>query len=72
MGTPFAAMADLDDDCQSDANAVLRHVFAGAELDPQVIHRVDEKAARITERIRQVHGMIDDAEFQAIMAEDDA
>jgi hypothetical protein len=56
---------------QADAEAVLRHAFHGEPLDPEVAHRVHERAERVTEEIRRVHGVIDDETFQALISDDD-
>ena len=56
---------------QADAEAVLRHAFHGEPLDPEVADRVRERAARVTEEIRRVHGVIDDESFQALIGDDD-
>jgi hypothetical protein len=57
---------------QADEAAVLRHAFHGEPLDPEVSRRVHERAARVTENIRRVHGEIDDATFQALIQDDDS
>jgi hypothetical protein len=56
----------------ADTQAVLRHAFEQAPLDPDVARRVDERAAQITDRIRKTHGVIDDATFQTLLAEEEA
>ena len=63
--------ARTDPQEQADAEAVLRHAFHGEPLDPEVAHRVRERAARVTEEIRRVHGVIDDETFQALISDDD-
>jgi hypothetical protein len=63
--------AGTDPQEQTDAEAVLRHAFHGEPLDAAVAHRVRERAARVTEEIRRVHGVIDDETFQALMSDDD-
>jgi hypothetical protein len=62
---------DTDPQERSDAEAVLRHAFHGEPLDPEVARRVHERAARVMEEIQRVHGMIDDATFQALLRDDD-
>jgi hypothetical protein len=57
---------------QADAEAVLRHAFHGEPLDPEVSRRVHERAARVIEDIRRVHGEIDDATFQELLRDDDS
>jgi hypothetical protein len=54
-----------------DAEAVLRHAFEGAPLDPDVGRRVDERATRITEGVRRTRGVIDDETFLTLLADDE-
>jgi len=56
---------------QADQEAVPRHAFHGEPLDPEVRRRVHERAARITEEIYRVHGLIDDERFQELLRDDD-
>ncbi len=56
---------------QADEAAVLRHAFHGEPLDPEVSRRVHERAARVIEEMQRMHGMIDDATFQALLRDDD-
>ena len=56
----------------ADTEAVLRHAFERAPLDPEVARRVDERAARITEQVRRTHGVIDDETFQTLLADDES
>ena len=56
----------------SDTEAVLKHAFERAPLDPEVARRVDERAARITERLRRTHGVIDDETFQTLLADEES
>jgi hypothetical protein len=60
----------LADSEHSDTQAVLKHAFEGAPPDPEVARRVQARAARITEQIRQTHGVIDDETFQALLDEE--
>ena len=48
---------------EGDFKAVLKHAFEGKPLDPDVARRIQERSAQITERIRQKHGVVDDATF---------
>jgi hypothetical protein len=57
---------------RADEQAVLRHAFHGAPLDPEVARRVHERALRVTEEIYRLHGEIDDATFQALLQDDDS
>ena len=72
MSTESAITDALADSEHSDTEAVLRSVFDGTPLDPEVARRVDERAARITEQVRRTHGVIDDEKFQALLADDDS
>jgi hypothetical protein len=56
---------------QADQEAVLRHAFHGEPLDPEVRRRVHERAAKVTEEIYRVHGLIDDQTFQELLRDDD-
>jgi hypothetical protein len=56
---------------QADFEAVLRRAFEGEPLDPEVARRVEERANRVTEEIRRVHGVIDDETFQELLGDDD-
>ena len=60
--------ADLE---KMDEDAVMEHYLHGKPIDPEVYRRVQERAARITEEIRRVHGVIDDATFDALFHDDD-
>ena len=63
---------DPDPQERADEEAVLRHAFHGEPLDPEVARRVHERAARSTEEIYRVQGMMDDATFQALLQDDDS
>jgi transcriptional regulator of met regulon len=52
---------------RADCEAVLRHAFDGQPLDPQIAKRVQERAARVTEEIRRVHGVVNDETFQVLL-----
>jgi hypothetical protein len=67
-----SATASLADSEHLDTQAVLKHAFEGAPLDPEVARRVDERAAQITEQIRRAHGVIDDETFQTLLADDES
>jgi hypothetical protein len=54
---------------QADAEAVLRHAFHGDPLDPEVARRVHERATRITEKIRRVHGELDEETVNQLLRE---
>ena len=46
-------------DLLADTQAVIEHIVAGKLLDPEVARRVRERADRIREEIRQIHGILD-------------
>jgi len=64
-----AAGTDLQE--HADAEAVLRHAFHGEPLHPEVARRVQERAARVSEEIRRVHGVVGDEAFEALLGDDD-
>ena len=72
MSTEPTATDPPADTEHADTEAVLRHAFERVPLDPEVARRVDERAARITEKVRQSHGVIDDETFQALLADDES
>jgi hypothetical protein len=43
----------------ADCEAVVDHVVSGKPLDPEVVRRVRERAAKVTEEIRRSHGVLD-------------
>jgi hypothetical protein len=65
-------VTNVDPQEQADAEAVWQHAFRGEPLDPQVAQRVHERAQRVIDEIRRVHGEIDDDTFQALLHDDDA
>ena len=67
------APIDLDDPVlrESDTAAVFESFASGTPLDPAVGERVRARGARITERLRQTHGVIDDETFQRLIDEDE-
>jgi hypothetical protein len=72
MSTKPTATGSLASSEHSDTQAVLKHAFEGAPLDPEIARRVDERAAQITEQIRRTHGVIDDETFQTLIADDES
>lgn len=58
---------DVDIQERADAEAVLRHAFEGQALDPEVARRVHDRAERITDEIRRIHGVIEDSMFQDLL-----
>jgi len=67
-----AASDPLADFEHSDTEAVFKHAFERAPLEPDVARRVDERAARITEQVRRTHGVIDDETYQLLLADDES
>jgi hypothetical protein len=61
----------LDPQQQADEEAVLRHVFDGKPLAPEVAERLQERGRQITEEILRLHGVIDDETFQSLLDDDD-
>jgi hypothetical protein len=43
----------------ADGAALMESIRSGKPLDPEVARRVDERAERITERLRRQHGTLD-------------
>ena len=72
MSTETATSDPLADSEHSDTEAMLRHAFERAPRDPEIASRVDERAARIREQVRQTHGVNDDKTFQLLLADDES
>jgi hypothetical protein len=41
----------------ADGEAVAAHVLSGSPLDAEILRRVRERASRITDEIRRLHGV---------------
>ena len=68
---PMSAEAKaIDPQEQADSEAVLRHAFHGEPLDPEVARRVHERAQRVIEEIRRVHGELDDATIDQLFEDE--
>lgn len=67
-----AAINSLSDREYTDTEDVFRSAFERIPLDPEVARRIDERAARITEQVRRIHGVIDDETFQTLLADDES
>jgi hypothetical protein len=52
---------------EAEFEASLRDAIEGKPLDPAAARRIQERAAEITERIRRVHGVVDDATFESLL-----
>ncbi len=57
----------IDPQLQADEEAVIRHVFDGKPLAPEVARRAQEHGRRITGKIRRMRGLIDDETFQFLL-----
>lgn len=60
----------VDSQERADAEAVFRHAFHGEPLDPEVTHRVHERAAEVTEEAYRMHGEIDAETINALFRDD--
>jgi hypothetical protein len=52
---------------EEDFESVVRHAFNREPLDPEVARRIQERAAQVSEKLRQAHGIIDDATFESLL-----
>jgi hypothetical protein len=59
MTTPRANPGLTAPDVFADGEAVVEALVTGKPLDPEIARRIQERAARITEEIRQQHGVLD-------------
>ena len=44
---------------KADVQAVADHLASGKPLNPEVIRRIRQRSARIQEKIRRKHGLVD-------------
>ena len=51
--------ASTDDLIRADEEAVIRAFLAGAPVDPNVAHRVQERSRLIREEVFRQHGLVD-------------
>jgi hypothetical protein len=51
--------ASADDSIRADEEAVMQAFLAGAPVDPDVTHRVQERSRLIREEIFRKHGLVD-------------
>jgi hypothetical protein len=70
MGAEITTTA-TDPQVLADIEAVLRRITDGTPVDSETSRRIEERAARITEEIRRVHGVIDDDTFHALLSDDE-
>ena len=61
----------IDPQVLADLNAVMKRLIDGTPVDPETSRRIEQRAARITEEIRRVHGVIDDDTFNSLLSDDD-
>ncbi len=54
--TTLEQMTDIDPQERADMDAVMRLWLQGVPIDAETSCRIDERARRITERIRRTHG----------------
>lgn len=59
MSTNTIDTSVIPADILADGEAVIAAVMSGKKLDPEIARRVRERAAKITEDIRQKHGVLD-------------
>lgn len=43
----------------ADSQAIIEHLLHGTPLDPEVDRRVHDRAAKITDELRRMHGTVD-------------
>jgi hypothetical protein len=60
-----------DSQVRADLDAVMKRIIDGTPIDPETSRRIEKRANRITEEIHRTHGVIDDAQFQALLDDDD-
>jgi hypothetical protein len=53
----------MDPQVRDDYQAVIKHLLDKAPLDPELVRRIEERADRITERLRQENVDIDVVEL---------
>jgi hypothetical protein len=54
----------------ADQDAVLWHALRGEPLDPEVSRRLRDRAARVTEEVRRLHGDLDNAAIDELFRDD--
>ena len=71
MSTTKTEPAGIDLQVLADLDAVMKRIIDGTPVDPETSRRIEERADRIREEIRQTRGVMDDARFQALLHDDD-
>ena len=71
MNTTETEPKGIDLQVLADLDAVMKRIIDGTPVDPETSRRIEERADRITEEIRRTRGVIDDAQFQALLDDDD-
>jgi hypothetical protein len=56
---------------KADEEAVMKHFLHGAPIDPAVSARVHARAQAITDRLRAIHGVINEDTIQSLLNEDE-
>lgn len=59
MNLKTTATDPIAPDVFADGEAIVEARLAGRTPDPEIVRRVRERAAKITEEIRQKHGLLD-------------
>ena len=59
MSIKTTSTGPIAPDVFADGEAVIEAIAAGRKPDPELARRVRERAATITEEIRQQHGVLD-------------
>ena len=59
MSLKTTSTGPIAPDVFSDGEALIDAIMAGRKPDPDLVRRVRERAATITEEIRQKHGVLD-------------
>jgi hypothetical protein len=59
MTTPTIDASIIPPDILADGQAAIEAVMTGKPLDPEIARRIRERAAKLTEEIREKHGLLD-------------
>lgn len=59
MSADLKSTGSIAPDVFADGEAIVEALMAGTKPDPELVRRVRERAARITEDIRKKHGILD-------------
>lgn len=61
MSTAEARPAGMDGQVPADLDAVMKRIFDSTPVDPATSRRIKERADQITEEIRRIRGVMDNA-----------